>query len=113
MTIIMVRMKHGEFALIYDADVRAHLSTIDAKHHALIRETIEQRLRFEPLAEARNRKPLKRPDNFGAEWELRFGPNNRFRVFYQVDEDRREVQILAIGEKVKNHLFIAGEEIEI
>jgi hypothetical protein len=24
---------------------------------------------------------------FGGEWKLRFGPNNRFRVFYKVDRD--------------------------
>jgi hypothetical protein len=47
------------------------------------------------------------------EWELRFGPGNRFRVFYEVDEKRFEVRILAIGVKDRNRLFIGGEEIEL
>lgn len=51
----------------------------------LIRQETEARLRFEPEAETRNRKPLKWAVAFEAEWDLRFGPNNRFRVSYQVD----------------------------
>jgi len=41
------------------------------------------------------------------------GPNNRFRVFYEVDQASREVFILAIGVKVGNRLFIGGEEFEL
>ena len=63
--------------------------------------------------ETRNRKPLKRPVIFGAKWELRLGPNNRFRVFYRVDRDRGEVILLAIGEKIGTQLFIGGEEVLI
>ena len=78
-----------------------------------IRVTIEQQLRYEPAKENRNRKPLKRPVNFGATWEIRFGRGNRFRVFYQVDPVSRQVIILAIGEKRGNRLRIGGEEIEL
>jgi len=58
----------------------------------------------------RNRKPLKKPTAFRAEWELRFGPKNRFRVFYAVKDG--EVILLAFGEKVRNRVFIEGEEVE-
>ena len=51
--------------------------------------------------------------DLGADWELRFGPDNRFRVFYAVDVERHEVWILAIGVKRGSRLSIAGEEIEI
>jgi hypothetical protein len=47
---------------------------------------------------------------FEAEWELRFGPDNRFRVFYRMQED--EVVVLAFGEKQGNRLFIKGKEVE-
>ena len=57
-----------------------------------------RRLR-EPDVETRNRKPLKQPIAFGADWELRLGPDNRFRVFYQIDAERRQVRILAVGVK--------------
>jgi mRNA-degrading endonuclease RelE of RelBE toxin-antitoxin system len=46
-----------------------------------------------------------------AEWEIRFGPNNRFRVLYEVDRDNLMVYILAIGIKVGNRLLIGGEEV--
>ena len=48
---------------------------------------------------------------FGADWELRLGPDNCFRVFYRVDTAAREVDILAIGVKDGNRLFIGGEEV--
>jgi hypothetical protein len=70
-------------------------------------------LRFTPEQETRNRKPLERPTNFGATWELRFGANNRFRVFYEADVAEGIVRILAIGEKMGNRLFIGGVEVRI
>jgi len=65
----------------------------------------------EPDVVTRNRKPVRAPAAFQAEWELRFGPNNRFRVFYQIDHASREVRIVAIGVKERNRLFVGGEEI--
>lgn len=50
------------------------------------------------------------PSPFGASWELRFGPNNRFRVLYDIDEIEMSVNILAIGEKEGNRMFYGGEE---
>lgn len=38
---------------------------------------------------------------------------NRFRVFYRVHEDTREVYILAIGVKVRNRLYVGDEEFEL
>jgi hypothetical protein len=55
---------------------------------------------------------LKRPIAFGADWELRLGPGNRFRVFYQVNAEGREVRVLAVGIKERNRLLIGGEEFE-
>jgi mRNA-degrading endonuclease RelE of RelBE toxin-antitoxin system len=36
-----------------------------------------------------------------------------FRVFYDVDEDEREVTIKAVGEKEHNRLRIRGKEYEL
>ena len=44
-------------------------------------------------------------------WELRFGPENRFRVFYAVSHERQEVQMLAIETKQRNRLLIGRQEI--
>ncbi len=61
----------------------------------------------------RNRKQSERPIDLGARWELRLGPNSRFRVFYRVDAEQRQVRILAMAAKVRNQLFIAGEEVQL
>ena len=101
------------FELVYDSQVARHLAAIERRHYRLIKKTIVEQLRFEPEREARNRKPLLRPSSFGTAWELRFGPQNRFRVFYRVDAPAREVHILAIGVKAGNRLHIGGEEFEL
>ncbi len=107
----MARMR--PFALVYDPEVKAHVRAIEPRYRGLIRMTIEEQLRFEPDKETRNRKPLQRPVAFEATWELRFGPQNRFRVFYMVSHQRQEVQILAIGTKERNRLVIGGEELKL
>jgi len=96
----MARMQ--KFFLIYAPITKLHLKTIGRKYHSLIRTTIESELQVEPDVETRNRKPLKRPVTFEAEWELRFGPDNRFRVFYDINIESHEVYILAIGVKKGN-----------
>jgi mRNA-degrading endonuclease RelE of RelBE toxin-antitoxin system len=107
----MVRRK--PFALIYDREVQEHLQAIEPKHHTLIDETIREQLQFEPDRQTRNRKPLKRLAPLAAGWELRFGPDNRFRVFYRIDLENHVVRIRAIGVKERNRLFIGGEEVDL
>jgi mRNA-degrading endonuclease RelE of RelBE toxin-antitoxin system len=105
--------KRKRFALIYPPIIKLHLRSIEAKHYSLIRDSLQTQLQFEPDMETRNRKPLKRPLVFGAKWEIRFGPENRVRVWYRVDYDTQQVIFLAIGEKIGNRLLIGGEEIKI
>ncbi len=113
-TRITVTMARGQrFSPIFDPEVNQHLGAIDKKYHSLIRMNIEKQLRFEPETETRNRKPLRRSADLRADWELRFGPDNRFRVLYAVDPERLEMQILAIGVKEGNRLIIGGEELKI
>ncbi len=101
------------YDISFDQAIKRHLRAIEAKHHSLIREEIEEQLQFEPGKETRNRKPLRQPAPFDATWEIRFGPDNCFRVLYGIDEDKREVQIQAIGVKDGNRLLVAGEEVEL
>jgi plasmid stabilization system protein ParE len=112
-TIITVMAKRQPFSLIYDLEVRGHLAAIESKYRSLIRTTIEEQLRYEPETATRNRKQLERPIDQGARWELRLGPDNRFRVFYRVDAEERQVRILAIAVKERNQVFIAGAEVEL
>ena len=101
------------FLLIYGPITKLYLKTIEHKYYSLIRATIEDELQFEPDVETRNRKPLKRPVIFEAEWELRFGPDNKFRVFYDINIESHEVYILAIGVKEGNRLLIGGKEVKL
>jgi hypothetical protein len=103
--------KKEAFSLVYAPVVRKHLGAIEAKYDSLIRGKIEEQLTYEPDVETRNRKPVRPPAAFQAEWELRFGPNNRFRVFYQIDHEAREVRIVAVGVKDRNRLLVGGEEV--
>src|SRR6266852_2519896 len=100
------------YDISYDQATKKHLRAIEAKHHSLIRAEIEEQLQLEPGKETRNRKPLRQPAPFEATWELRFGPNNCFRVLYGIDDERRGVQVQAIGVKKGNRLFVGGEEVE-
>lgn len=107
----MARRKPYE--LIYDPEVRKQMLRIERRYHSLIRRQIETQLRHEPETETRNRKPLLRPSVFGTAWELRFGPDNRVRVFYRTDRALRQVWILAVGMKINGRLFIGGQEFDL
>lgn len=101
------------FTIVYAPITKQHLRHIEAKYYLLIRDVIDQQLSFEPTTETRNRKPLKRPVIFMATWETRFGPQNRYRVYYDVDLEQARVSILAIGSKEGNRVMIGGEEIKL
>jgi|SRR5437870_3879341 len=87
-----------------------HLDLIESKYHGLLRRTIKEQLTSTPTKQTRNRKPLEQPAPFQATWELRCGPDNRFRVFYDVDIASETVAVLAIGIKDRNRLLIGGKE---
>jgi hypothetical protein len=108
----MVMAKKPPFTLVYADEVKDHLRAIEAKYHSVIQTEIETQLLHEPDVETRNRKPLQRPIFFGADWELRLGPDNRFRVFYQANAATHEVRVLAVGVKDRSRLYFGGEEFE-
>ena len=106
-------MAGKKLVLVYAPQVRGHVAAIERKYHRVLRDEIVQQLSHEPLMPARNRKPLERvPGPAGATWELRCGPDNRLRVFYEVDASTGTVVILAVGVKLRNRLFIGGQEVE-
>lgn len=71
-------------------------------------ETIQQQLRYEPLVQTRNRKPMRL--NETADWELRI---RHFRVLYTVDTMVRIIEIQRIGEKRGNRFFFRGRPEDI
>jgi mRNA-degrading endonuclease RelE of RelBE toxin-antitoxin system len=105
--------RRRRFHILFAPETLEHLDIIERKDHRLIRETVNQHLSFSPEEVTRNRKPLEHPAPFGATWELRFGPSNRFRIFYETDNREHIVRVLAIGVKERNKLLIGGEEFEL
>jgi len=69
----------------------------------IILTEIEDQLQYEPTIETRNR--FRMQPNDAAEWELRV---DRFRVFYNVEQDVQIVSIEVIGFKRGNQLFVRG-----
>jgi len=106
-------VRRQPFTLVYAPEVKHHLRAIERRHYSSIRETLQAQLLFEPDRETRNRKPLRQPAVLEGQWELRLGPDNQFRVFYEIDREKREVYVLAIGVKERDRLFIGGEEVEL
>lgn len=104
--------RRPRFHIVFAPETLEHLVIIERKGHRAIRETVKRQLSFLPTQATRNRKALEQPAPFGATWELRFGPYNRFRVFYEIDSNQRVVQVLAIGIKERNRLMIGKEEFE-
>ncbi len=74
-----------------------------------ILDEIEKQLRYEPTVEAKNRKRLRRETEI-ATHELRVGD---VRVFYNVYEARNVVDLVAIGWKEHNELFIRGKKVRL
>jgi hypothetical protein len=103
-------MSRARFTLVFAPETVEHLDAIERKYHGLIERTIDKQLQYTPEKQTRNRKPLDELGPYGAAWELRFGPSNRFRVFYEVDATALEVHVLAIGVKEREKLLIAGKE---
>ncbi|HEY4233930.1 MAG TPA: hypothetical protein VGM76_10920 [Lacipirellulaceae bacterium] len=99
-----------KFALVFAPEVVDHMDAIESKYHALIERTADEQLLYMPEKATRNRKPLDEPGPNGATWELRFGPQNRFRVFYEVNRTAHEVHVLAVGVKLHERLFIGTKE---
>jgi hypothetical protein len=98
------------YRLVFAPQVLEHISAIDRKYHRLIRSVLHERLAVEPDVVRRNRKPLEAPAPFDATWELRFGPRNCFRTFYEVDAESRSVRILAVGVKDRDRLRFGAKD---
>ena len=103
--------KRDTYSLMYDPRLYDHFKEVEPKSRPLIEKTMTEQLSHEPNRESRNRKPMRAPAPFNAGWELRFGPDNRFRVLYDIDEASHVVNVLAFGLKDRNRLVIGGEEV--
>ena len=96
------------YQIEFTEDARTDLSSYTAFERKMIVSEIRDQLTHQPLVETRNRKPLR--DNPIAPWELRV---DKYRVFYEVDEHGRSVNIVAVGHKEHESLLIRGKKVEI
>jgi len=96
------------FAIDLTRPAYRHLEALKRYERNRVLDAIKAHLRFHPDEEMRNKKLLR--DNPLADWELRVQP---FRVFYEVDAERKAVRIVAIGVKERDRLIVGGVEIEI
>ena len=101
------------FEVVFDRLALSHMKAIAPKYHSLIRRAIEEQLEVEPDSPTTNRKPLHQETVIGAAWELRCGPGNRFRIFYDVNRDQRRVVVLAIGRKIRDQLFVGNKRFQL
>jgi mRNA-degrading endonuclease RelE of RelBE toxin-antitoxin system len=100
------------FDVIFDDLALDHMEAIESKYDRQIRKVIEEQLNHEPDVPTPNRKRLLRGTTIGATWEVRCGPNNRFRIFYDVQISEHLVIVLAIAQKIGNSLFIGKERFQ-
>src|SRR5437879_5933431 len=94
------------YIVVFAAQVKDHLQAVEKKYRFLIREKIDEQLQWEPAVQTRNRKPLRKP-LLGAAWELRLGPDNRFRVLYGIDEDNRQSRFWRSASRMENGFWLA------
>ena len=88
------------FAILYDEAAEAELQTLRAHEARRIMDEVDVLLAQEPTKRSRRKKPLEglMPpwDAVRPVWQLRVGD---FRVFYDVNERRKEVVVRAIRRK--------------
>src|SRR5438128_1248550 len=104
-------MWRGElsYRIEYTTAADEHLHDLSARQEATVLETVTTQLLHQPTVQTRKRKLLRA--NRLAKWELRIGD---IRVYYDVaDEPEQVVLIRAIGLKVRNRVYVGGEEIQL
>jgi hypothetical protein len=99
----------GSYRIEITRDAVEHVRVLPKKNQGFVFRALRTALAHEPAKETRNRKLLTLPAPFGAHWELRFGPQNRFRAFYTIEG--AAVVVVAVGVKDRQRLRIGHEEV--
>jgi hypothetical protein len=83
------------YDIVWDEEAQAELAGLKAFQRRIVVDAVEDRLRFQPDVETRNRKPLQQslPEAPDASWELRVHGDHR--VLYRV-ADVRTVRVLRV-----------------
>ena len=98
----------ANFGVKFTSSALDDIAPLKKRERTAILDGIDKQLVHEPHVETRNRKRL-RP-NRTSEWEVRIG---KYRVFYDVRQSERIVEVKVIGEKRGNMVVVRGEEYEL
>ena len=93
------------FEIVFTPRAREHLRLLPVRTQRTIVDQITVQLSHRPDVPTRKRQPL-RPNRL-AGWELRIA---NWPVFYDIHREISRVDIVAVGVKQHNRLFIAGKE---
>lgn len=97
------------YRIVYTTAADEHLHDLTARQQATVLDTANKQLPHQPTIQTRNRKLLRA--NRLAKWELRIGD---IRVYYDVIEEPEPVVLIrAIGQKVRNRVYVGGVEIQL
>ena len=100
--------KKAPYLIEYSPPSREHLAALEAGDRSRVLDEVDRQLFYQPSVVTRNRKPLQ--PNPVSGFELRIGD---LRVYYEVDEERRVVEVRAVGIKDRDRVFIGGVEIKL
>ncbi len=96
------------YEIEFSADSERQLAELSSRDRKTVLDSIETQLSHEPITPTKHRKLLRQ--NPVASWELRVGD---FRVFYNVEQQRILVIVIAVGRKEHNQLMIDGKVIPL
>lgn len=96
------------FVIRFSEDARTHIRQLSASERKQVLDRVRVRLENEPSRGTRHLKLL-RPNPL-AQYELRVGA---LRLFFEVDQERAQVMVLAIGRKEGDRLWIGGKEVKL
>ena len=97
------------YRIVYADETSEHLQVLTARQRSIVFDSVDRQLSHQPNVETRNRKPMR--ENPLGSWELRIG---NLRVYYHVEEDPEPIiNILAVGIKRRNEIWVGGRKIEL
>jgi mRNA-degrading endonuclease RelE of RelBE toxin-antitoxin system len=97
------------YQIVYARATEEHLRELTARQRSIVIDAVDRHLSHQPSVASRNRKPMR--ENPIAKWELRIG---NLRAYYEIEETGQPtVNVLAIGVKRRNRVWIGRQEHEL
>jgi hypothetical protein len=104
------------YSIILTSTARQHLryllrqGVMSRGEHVRLINAISSRLTYQPTVAQGSVKLLRQPNMLDTAFELSVKP---WRVLYDVDEGLAEVRVKAVGWKIREKLFVEGQEVEL